>query len=178
MKINFVQILILAGILVLVFLLIFYKSDNLPAEKIYLRDTVEKFTDKIIYKTAKPVRTEVYKKDTAMKPAIIRAEKSGRKIQVLTADNDTVMKFREYKTYGDYIISSDTGGVTVRNKVISFDGVYASSGVIKNFSTGKGHYYIGTGISFYIYDLNFSLELKYSPKNKNYLLEAGVKVYF
>jgi hypothetical protein len=178
MKINFVHILILAGILVLVFLLIFYKSENVPAEKIYLRDTVEKFTDKIIYKTAKPVRTEVYINDTAMKPAIIRAEKSGRKIQVLTAENDTVMKFREYKTYGDFIISSDTGGVTVRNKVISFDGVYASIGVIKNFSTGKGHYYIGTGISFYIYDLNFSLELKYSPIKKNYLLEAGMRIYF
>ncbi len=178
MKINITQILILAGILVLVFLLIFYKGGDAPSEKIYVSDTVEKFTDRIIYKTAKPVRAAVYKRDTSLKPVVIRAEKSGSKIQVLTAENDTLQKLQEYKTYKDFIISTDTNGVTVRNKVISFDGVYAGSGVIKNFSTGKVHYYIGSGISFYIYDLNFSLELKYCPKQKYYLLEAGVRVYF
>ena len=76
MKSKITEILILAGILVLVFLLILQINDKPQQEKIFIRDTVEKISEKIIYKTAKPKKVVLYKRDTLFRTDIMRVEKS------------------------------------------------------------------------------------------------------
>ena len=178
MKSKITKILLLAGILVLVFLLISEKNDKPQQEKIFVRDTVEKISEKIIYKTAKPKKVVLYKRDTMFRSEIIRAEKSGSSLKIFSVVNDTTIKSEEFKTYGNFKVFSDTNGVTLKNQVISFDGIYLSTGTGKNFGTGKMKYHIGAGLSANLYDMKFSVEFRYFPVQKDYVLTAEGRIYF
>ena len=178
MKSKITKILILAGILVLVFLLILQMNDKPEQEKIFVRDTVEKISEKIIYKTAKPKKVVLYKRDTVFRSDIMRAEKSGSSLKIFSVINDTTIKSEEFKTYGNFRVYSDTNGVILKNQVLSFDGIYLSCGLRKNFNSDKMKYHIGVGLSANLYDINLSVEIKYFPIQKDYVLEAESRIYF
>lgn len=178
MKSKITEILILAGILVLVFLLILQMNENPKQEKIFVRDTVEKISEKIIYKIAKPKKVVLFKRDTVFKSNIMQAEKSGSSLKIFSVINDTIIKSEEFKTYGNFKVYSDTNGVILKNQVLSLDGIYLSSGAEKNFSTGKTEYLVGVGLSANLYNINFSVEFKYFPVRKKYILAAESRIYF
>jgi hypothetical protein len=178
MKSKITEILILAGILVLVFLLILQINDKPQQEKIFIRDTVEKISEKIIYKTAKPKKVVLYKRDTLFRTDIMRVEKSGGSLKIFSVVNDTTIKSEEFKTYGNFKVYSDTNGVTLKNQVMSFDGIYLSTGAEKNFGTGKMKHHIGAGLSANLYGINLSVDFKYFPVQKDYILEAEGRIYF
>jgi len=178
MKINLTQILISAGIIILIILLILNKNKTIVPEKIYITDTIEKPVDKVIYKTLKPKYKIKYKYDTIYKPEIFEINKNNDELEIYSKGNDTLSLMEKYKINEDFRIISKSGGIEVQNKNFSFEGAYLSSGILKNISTKEEKYYIGIGLSGYIYDVKLSAELKYDFKGKNYLAEVGIRIYF
>ncbi|MBN1633236.1 MAG: hypothetical protein JW917_03620 [Ignavibacteria bacterium] len=148
---------------------------------IYSKDTII-FTDTIFVKYEKviPKRIYVYKTDTIriIKEVIEKIEKKRDEITIISQnENDSAIKKYELKNiYRDFVLHSDSSGISLYRKNSGWDGVRLKAGLNNlNFRDSmKSKLYVGVETGVYYKRLQINTGLNYFPVNNKYGIDIDV----